>query len=93
MCIICRKETLDKLQRLDCSHCPLLTTIPEIQGLQSLDCTGCKWIKKNPGFNQSIIKLKLLQSWFKKLLLSKRLKRLIPKLIPIYYHPEAKGDT
>ena len=110
MCVICKNDRLEGLQILDCSDCPLLTSVPHIEGLQKLycyncplltsvpqieglrlNCFGCKWLKTDSNFNESITKLKLLQCWFKKILLSKRLMKLIPQLIPLYYHPDAKG--
>ena len=42
-------------------------------------------------FNSNINKLKILQRWIKNILLSKKLKKLIPQLMPLYYHPDAKG--
>ena len=78
------------LQRLDCCNCPLLINIPQqtIEGLQTFNHSGCKWLKCN---DTIIKKVKILQRWFKKVILSKRLTKLIPQLMPLYYHPEAKG--
>ena len=46
----------------------------------------------DPFFHQFIwIYFRPLQKWFKKILFSKRLTKLISQLIPLYYHPEAKG--
>jgi hypothetical protein len=52
---------------------------------------GCVWLNNDPGFGESVKKLIKLQLWFKNMYLSKRLKKLIPQLIPLYYHPDAKG--
>src|SRR5947199_266313 len=81
---------IEALQVLNCSNCPMLTTVPQIEGLIVI-CFDCKWLKTDIYFNESITKLKIIQSWFKKILLSKRLMKLIPQLIPLYYHPDAKG--
>ncbi len=79
------------LKKLDCSFCYSLTDIPLNKGLKK-DCFGCKWINiKNMEYQDNIRKLIKLQNWFKKIIISKRLIRLIPHLIPLYYHPEAKG--
>ncbi len=41
MCIICRQEELNGLQKIDCSRCYSLTQIPKIDGLLELDCKLC----------------------------------------------------
>ena len=33
----------------------------------------------------------ILQNWIKRMLQRKKLIKLIPQLIPLYYHPDAKG--
>ena len=75
--------------------------------LEYIDCYGNKldgiWLESYIGydiefdieFEERIKKLKILHRWFKGILLSKRLKKLIPMLIPLYYrqacHSNAKG--
>jgi len=55
-------------------------------------CSGCKWLDvNNPGFDDNIKQLKQLQTWFRGILLGKRLKKIIMQIIPLYYHPLAKG--
>ena len=78
------------LQTLDCINCPLLISIPQqtIEGSRTFRRFGCKWLGCN---DTSIKNIKILQRWFKKVLLSKRLTKIIPQLMPLYYHPEAKG--
>ncbi len=79
------------LKKLDCSFCNILTDIPLNKELK-IDCFGCKWIKKgNIYYEDNIRKLIKLQKWYKKILLSNRLNKLIPQLIPLYYNPHAKG--
>src|SRR5205823_28890 len=77
------------LKNINCSNCPLITTIPMIDLLL---CSECKWLNiNNPGFDHNIKKLKRLQKWFKDIILAKRLKKITLQLIPLYYHPLAKG--
>ena len=45
----------------------------------------------NPKFDDHIKKLIIVQRFFKKILLSKPIRRLLPLLVPLYYHPDAKG--
>jgi hypothetical protein len=57
-----------------------------------LNCTGCKWlIYGNVEYEQNIIKLIKIQKWVKKMIIRKGLMGLIPQLMPLYYHPCAKG--
>jgi hypothetical protein len=53
--------------------------------------TGCVWLSIEPNFKRSLEKLIYLQRWVKKRRLRIKLKNLIPRIIPIYYHPDAKG--
>jgi len=79
------------LQTLSCFKCPTLITIPQFEGLRRLSFFGCKWIESNEEYDDAIKKLLILQRWFKNLLQSRRLKKLIQQLVPLYYHPDAKG--
>jgi len=56
-----------------------------------LGIDGCVWLNRDPDFDKSIKKLIRLQQWFRSMLMSRRLKRLIAQIMPIYYHPDAKG--
>ncbi len=70
----------------------MLTNIPYIQVLQNLYCWNCPWLNiNNSMYDKKIKKLILLQLWLKRINLSKKIKKLIPQLIPLYYHPLAKG--
>ncbi len=53
----------------------------------------CLWLEEpmNRGYDENIKNLKIIQKWIKKMLLSKRLMRLIRRLMPLYYAPDAKG--
>ncbi len=42
-------------------------------------------------YEKNIKKLKRIQEFIRKIIMSKRLMGLIPKIIPIYYNPECKG--
>ena len=65
-------------------------------------CYNCPWLNvRNVKYENNIKNLKILQKYFKKILLSKKLLKLIPRLMPfglllckarpLYYHPESKG--
>jgi hypothetical protein len=81
---------INGLQTLYCYDCRSLTEL-NVTNLIFQQTNGCIWLEDDPDFNQSIKKLIILQKWFKKMYLSNRLKKLIPQLIPLYYHPDAKG--
>ncbi len=83
---------IEGLQQLICYDCRLLTNIPFIENLQMIVCYNCPWLNvKNTDFDNNIVKLVKLQQWIKRILLSKKLKKIIPQLVPLYYHPDAKG--
>ena len=91
MCILCRNiKTIGlEIKNPNCSNCPSITSIPPAA---YVECSGCKWLDiNNPEFDPNIEKLKRLQNWFKGLILGKRLKNISLQLIPLYYHPLAKG--
>ena len=53
MCIVCdynsgEIKSLEGLEILNCSHCPLLTTIPHIEGLKRLHCSHCPLLTAIP---------------------------------------------
>jgi len=78
---------------LDCSHCPLLQSIPkELVNLTELYCRNCPWLKNNNiDYNSNIYKLLSLQKWFRRCLMSRKLKKLYKPILEIYFHPEYKG--
>ena len=45
----------------------------------------------NYEYEKNIQSLVILQKWFKKCILSRKLSLIIPRLIPIYYHPDCHG--
>ena len=48
MCEICREESLEGLQELDCYYCSQLIEIPLIEGLQKLFCYNCPLLTEIP---------------------------------------------
>ena len=77
---------------LNCCNCRKLTKLPDHHNARLLCCSGCVWLNRsNLKFDENITKLKILQNWMKRIIMSKRLNRLIPQLMPLYYCPEAKG--
>ena len=53
---------------------------------------NCTWVNENNyNYINNIDKLIILQRWFKKIIFSKRLTKIIPLLMPLYYHPSSKG--
>lgn len=53
----------------------------------------CPWAHHiyNFGYQKNINILKFLQKWLRRMMVRKKLIRLIPRLMPLYYHPLAKG--
>jgi uncharacterized paraquat-inducible protein A len=82
---------INGLRRLSCYGCRSLTGLNITSDFQFLQTNDCIWLSNHPDFNESIKKLIKLQKWFKRLYLGKKLRKLIPQLIPLYYHPDAKG--
>ncbi len=83
---------INTLKKLFCKDCRLITSIPP--NLSLLLCKGCPWIntkRRIQIYKKNTKQLLKLQNWFKKLLLAKYLLKLIPELMPLYYHPDAKG--
>ena len=79
-----------RLQKLYCYNCSSITSISIANKLK---CSVCEWFNiKNPEFDHNIKKLKRLQKWFKDIMLGKRLKKITLQIIPLYYHPLAKGE-
>ncbi len=67
--------------------------LPSKEGLDYSNCFG-KWINNNNNnarYEFNIKKLIIIQKWFKKIILSNNLKKILIQIIPIYYHPECKG--
>ena len=61
--------------------------LSELPDSKCQDCNGCRWLNTNEIQLQKIIKI---QRWFK-YSLKFRLRRLIPQIMHIYYHPSCKG--
>ena len=94
-CFSCKSLTyiprLPNLGYLNCQDCDMLTDISMNQGSYWTSAHFCKWLKENDGIDENVSKLVILQKWFKGILMSKKLLKLINQLIPLYYHPDAKG--
>jgi len=82
--------------------CRSLISIPQnskvhsygIKSLRHLHVTQCHWSSVGKSWSKmsdQIEKLTILQRWFRKQILGRRLIRLIPWIMPLYYHPDAKG--
>ncbi len=85
-------DNKSQLKQLVCTLCRNLLQIPP-KKYRYLSATKCAWLShpSNLEYDENIGKLKILQRWIKKVVIGKRIKRLIPSLMPLYYHPEAKG--
>jgi hypothetical protein len=81
---------INDLQKLDSRLCRSVTG-SNITNINNLRTDGCVWLSNDPQFDESVKKLIKLQRWFKSMHLSRRLEKLIPLIVPIYYHPDAKG--
>lgn len=91
-------EYNDSLNTLWCFACPCLINVPISYGkLNNVLFESCDWLNLtqrkdyDAKFKNRIEKLKILQLWFKKTIMRKRLLKLIPQILPLYYHPNAKG--
>jgi hypothetical protein len=80
----------NNLSTLDCSYCRSFTELFDTS-IRYVEKTGCVWLSSDPNFEQSMKKLIFLQQWFRRMGLSLRLKKLIPLIVPLYYHPAARG--
>ncbi len=97
-CYECKSLTniqkIDGLLYFDCHRCPLLISVPIPKNKYSWEVcySGCKWLNiENREFEEQIILLERIQKWFKRISLRKRLVGMIPQILQLYYHPEAKG--
>jgi hypothetical protein len=81
------------LEHLNCSCCRLLLEIPHIVGFKTFYCRRCPWLDHadNLQYPVNVARLGFLQTWFRACLLGRQLERLIPMLMPLYYHPDAHG--
>ncbi len=70
----------------------MLIKIPLREGTREHHIDKCMWLNiNNIEYENNIKKLRIIQKFITKIIMSKRLMRLIPKIIPLYYHPECKG--
>ncbi len=92
---------INNLMYLFCEESRLLIHVPPIPSLTLIFDTECVWMKPrkthydydyyNDVYIQRIQKLKVLQKWFRKISMRRKLLNLIPVLMPLYYHPDFKG--
>jgi hypothetical protein len=59
--------------------------------LKELHCEGCSWIKQCNNYDRNIQSLRSCQAIFRKKLTARKLERLLPAIIEIYYSPGCKG--
>ena len=105
MCIICTGKYLET-KELHCNDCTSLTEIPGLKYLFCYDCTsltkipsvetlycyGCTWIPiQNNKFDSNLQRLSTLQRLWKRTRTGRRLEKLIPAIMGIYYSPDCKG--
>lgn len=98
-CSYCSKLSnipfIQGLRNLYCIDCRNLIELPygsEDEIFIFIWSNGCLWMDfPSCRYDENIKKLILLQKWMKKMIVRKRLIKLIPLLMPIYYHPESKG--
>lgn len=106
VCLDCDSLTkipmIKGMETIRCVGCRLLTQIPQhsrkhsygVKTLYQVTVTDCHWSelsKEKKEMRDQIEKLVKLQKWYRRMMLSRRLTKLIPCLMPIYYHPQAKG--
>jgi hypothetical protein len=96
---------INTLVYIFCEECRIMTHIPDTLIDKGNDIaifnTCCPWINLSHRkfdkehwlrvYQANIRDLETLQRWFRRVRVRKRLLRLIPQLIPLYYHPAAKG--
>lgn len=87
---------IEGLWELHCQGCRKLTELPYYYCSEygmDVHSDGCVWLnhETNKKYNKNLKKLIFLQRWLRKMMIVKKLHRLIPRLMQIYYHPEAKG--
>jgi hypothetical protein len=85
-------DNKSQLKQLVCTLCCNLLQIPS-KKYRYLSTTKCTWLShsSNLKYDENIEKLKILQKWCKSLIISNKLKRLIPSLMQLYYAPDSKG--
>ena len=98
-CKFCRSLTsiteLPQLEYLYCENCTALTSIPSnVSTFLVFFFNGCKWlnIKGNRDFENNMRSLRSCQAIFKRKLTARKLEKLLPELIAIYYAPGCKGE-
>jgi hypothetical protein len=60
--------------------------------LKELRCNGCSWIKECIAYDKNILALRSCQAIAKRKLTARKLEKLLPAIIEIYYSPGCKGE-
>jgi hypothetical protein len=63
-----------------------------MEELKDLDWRGCKWVSGCDEYDYNIKSLRTCQAIFKRKLTARKLEKLIPAIIEIYYSPRCKGE-
>ena len=81
------------LKHLNCTGCTNLINLPKIDDLRNIYCKDCPWLKhfKNPNYEENIRNLVILQKFFKRILASRKLLRIAPILVGVWYSPGCHG--
>jgi len=91
-CKLIKEIPISGIEIVKSIGCPLLINITDISNIKEFRCDGSKWLEHgNILYLHNINKLAILQIWFKKVILRRRILILLKHLIPLYYHPNAHG--
>lgn len=88
--LIKRISNFKNIESIYVSSLHMLTELPDVC-IDHLKIIDCKWIRGDSEYENNINRLIKLQKWFKKCIFIKRFINIIPKLIPLFYHPDAHG--
>ena len=84
----------NNITNIYCRWCPLLTSIPLLKEINYLNCYGCRWLNhiQNEEYNNNIIKLKIIQKYYKNRKARNFIKYIKTKEFnEWFYHPEGIG--
>jgi hypothetical protein len=81
---------MPELRELDCGFCTSLTDIP-YSSVEEVWYVGCKWFQVCKEFDSNIKSLRSCQAIAKRKLTARKLEKLIPAIVDIYYSPGYKG--
>jgi hypothetical protein len=52
----------------------------------------CPWLNGSEDFEYNLKKLSMIQAFWKRIVLARKLERLMPEIVAIYYSPGCKGE-